>query len=176
MGASTGVTAPARCGKLPAPSRHRSPTLSQSVRGSREPPASVARGSKIWPVRRPRQHGCKHRCDRTRQVRQAARDVAPSLAESLPRLLGVGHGGMRAGAGPLPTDPLARRCLACSAGTLPVPAAPAVAARSVGEADPPGTRLGLRVSAASASTDSSSYTQRVSLFEAPPSVASEVGR
>jgi hypothetical protein len=51
-------------GKLPTPSRHRSPTLTPTVRGSRLTPAAASRCSKICPIDRPRQHVCKHRCDR----------------------------------------------------------------------------------------------------------------
>ena len=69
--------------KPPAPSHHRSPTLSQAVRGSRLTPAAASRCSKICPVHRPRQHACKHRCDRIPKVRQTARAVTPSLSHTL---------------------------------------------------------------------------------------------
>ena len=72
-----------RVGKLPAPSRHRSPALTQAVRGSRLTPAAASRCSKICPVHRPRQHACKHRCDRIPKVRQTARAVTPSLSHTL---------------------------------------------------------------------------------------------
>ena len=82
-GASIGVTGYPRSGKLPAPSRHRSPTLSQAVRGGRLTPAAASRWSKIGPIDRPSQHACKHRCDRIPKVRQTARAVAPSLSHTL---------------------------------------------------------------------------------------------
>ena len=44
----------AKVRKLPASSRHRSPTLSQTVCGSRPTPAAVSRWSKIDPVDHPR--------------------------------------------------------------------------------------------------------------------------
>ena len=68
--------------KLPEPSRHRSPTLSQTVRGSRHSPITVSRWSKIDRVDHPRQHVCKHRCDRITQDQQTARAVAPSLPDT----------------------------------------------------------------------------------------------
>ena len=83
MCASIGVTEYPRSGKLPAPSRHRSPTLSQAVRGGRLTPAAASRWSKIGPIDRPSQHACKHRCDRIPKVRQTARAVAPSLSHTL---------------------------------------------------------------------------------------------
>ena len=51
-----------KVGKLPAPSRHRSPALSQTVRGSRRNPISVSRWSKICPIVQRRQHVCKRPC------------------------------------------------------------------------------------------------------------------
>ena len=54
--------------KLPTPSRYRSPTLSQSVRGSCHTPAAVSRWSKICLIDRPRQCVCKHRHDRIPNV------------------------------------------------------------------------------------------------------------
>ena len=72
-----------RSGNLPAPSRHRSPALSQTVRGSPLTPAAASRWSKIGPIDRPRQHACKHRCDRIPKVRQTARAAAPSLFGTL---------------------------------------------------------------------------------------------
>jgi hypothetical protein len=69
--------------KLPARSRHRSPTRSQTVRGSRHSPITVSRQSKIDRVDRPRQHVCKHLSDRITQGTQAARAVAPSLPDTL---------------------------------------------------------------------------------------------
>jgi hypothetical protein len=72
-----------RSGNLPAPSRHRSPALSQTVRGSPHTPAAASRRSKIGPIDRPRQHACKHRCDRIPKVWQPARAVAPSLSGTL---------------------------------------------------------------------------------------------
>ncbi len=83
MHASIGVTGYPRSGKLPAPSRHRSPARSQTVRGSRLTPAAASRWSKVGPIARPRQHACKHRCDRIPKVRQTARAVAPSLCGTL---------------------------------------------------------------------------------------------
>jgi hypothetical protein len=77
------VTGYPRSGNLPAPSRHRSPALSQTVRGSPHTPAAASRWSKIGPIDRPRQHACKHRCDRIPRVRQTARAVAPSLSGTL---------------------------------------------------------------------------------------------
>ena len=50
-----------RSGNLPAPLCHRSPALSQTVRGSPHTPAAASRWSKIGPIDRPRQHACKHR-------------------------------------------------------------------------------------------------------------------
>ena len=57
-----------KVGKLPTPSRHRSPTLTPTVRGSRLTPAAASRCSKICPIDRPRRHVCKHRCDRRPKV------------------------------------------------------------------------------------------------------------
>jgi hypothetical protein len=76
MCASIFVTGYPRSGKLPAPSRHRSPALSQSVRGSRLTPAAASRWSKICPIDRPRQHVRKHLCDRIPEIRQTARAIA----------------------------------------------------------------------------------------------------
>jgi hypothetical protein len=64
MCASIGVTGYPRSGKLPAPLCHRSPTPIQAVRGGRLTLAAASRCSKICPIDRPRQHVCKHRCDR----------------------------------------------------------------------------------------------------------------
>jgi hypothetical protein len=83
MHTSIVVTGYPRSGNLPAPSRHRSPALSQTVRGSPHTPAAASRWSKIGPIDRPRQHACKHRCDRIPRVRQTARAVAPSLSGTL---------------------------------------------------------------------------------------------
>ena len=83
MHASIGVTGYPRSGKLPAPSHHRSPALSQTVHGSQHTPAAASRWSKIGPIVRPRQHACKHRCDRIPKVRQTARASAPSLSHTL---------------------------------------------------------------------------------------------
>jgi hypothetical protein len=44
----------AKVSELPAPSHHRSPTLSQTVRGSQHTPITVSRWSKIDPVDHPR--------------------------------------------------------------------------------------------------------------------------
>ena len=57
-----------KVGKLPAPSRHRSPTLSQTVRASRYSPITVSRWLKSCPIDRPRQHMCKRRCGRIPKV------------------------------------------------------------------------------------------------------------
>ena len=65
--------------KLPAPSHYRSPTLSQSVRGSRHTPA-VSRWSKICVIDRPRQFVCKHRHDRIPNVSKLP---APSCNRAL---------------------------------------------------------------------------------------------
>ena len=54
--------------KLPAPSRHRSPTLSQTLRASRCSPFTVSRRSKICPIPRPHQHMRKRRCGRIPKV------------------------------------------------------------------------------------------------------------
>ena len=54
--------------KLPAPSRHRPPTLSQTLRASRCSPFTVSRWLKICPIIRPRQHMCKRRCGRIPKV------------------------------------------------------------------------------------------------------------
>ena len=62
-----GATGWPKIGKLPAPSRHRSPTRSQTVRASRHSPITVSRWSRIGRLDRPRQHVCKHRCDRIPQ-------------------------------------------------------------------------------------------------------------
>jgi hypothetical protein len=61
--ASIGVTRIPKVGKLPAPSRHRPPILSQTARDSRHSPTAVSRWSKICPAARPRPLVCKHRCD-----------------------------------------------------------------------------------------------------------------
>ena len=69
--------------KQPASSLHRSPTLSQTVRGQGHSPITVSRWSKIGRVDRLRQLACKHRYDRIAQDRQTARAVAPSLPDTL---------------------------------------------------------------------------------------------
>ena len=83
MRPSIGVTGYRRSGKLPAPLCHRSPTPIQAVRGGRLTPAAASRCSKICSLDRPRQHVCKHRCDRIPKVRQTARAVVPSLSGTL---------------------------------------------------------------------------------------------
>ena len=83
MHTSIGVTGYPRSGKLPAPLCHRSPTPIQAVRGGRLTLAAASRCSKICPIDRPRQHVCKHRCDRIPKVRQTARAVVPSLSGTL---------------------------------------------------------------------------------------------
>ena len=72
-----------KVGKLPAPSRHRSPTLSQTVRVSRHSPMFVSRWSKIGPIVFPRQLVCERRCDRIPKV---GKPPAPShrRADALP--------------------------------------------------------------------------------------------
>ena len=71
--------------KLPTPSHYRSPTLSQSVRGSCHTPAAVSRWSKICLIDRPRQCVCKHRHDRIPNVSKLP---APSRHRALtPRRL-----------------------------------------------------------------------------------------
>ncbi len=67
----------------PASSRHRSPTRSPTVRGSRHSPIAVSRQSKIGRVDRPRQRVCKQLSDRILQGRQTACAVAPSLPHTL---------------------------------------------------------------------------------------------
>ena len=52
----------------PAPSHHRSPTRSQTVRGHGLGPITVSRRSKIGYVDQPRQHACKPQYDRIREV------------------------------------------------------------------------------------------------------------
>ena len=74
---------------LSAPSRHRSPTFSPTVRGSRLTPAAASRCSKICPIDRPRQHVCKHPCDRRPKGRQTALS-APSRHRS-PTLASTAH-------------------------------------------------------------------------------------
>ena len=54
--------------KLPTPSHYRSPTLSQSVRGSCHTPAAVSRWSKVCVIDCPRQCVSKHRHDRIPNV------------------------------------------------------------------------------------------------------------
>ena len=68
MHASIGVTGCPRSGKLPAPSRHRSPALMQTVRGSRLSPTAASRSSKIGRAHDLRQLACKHRCDRIPKI------------------------------------------------------------------------------------------------------------
>ena len=72
-----------KVGKLPAPSRHHSLTISQTVRDSRHSPVSVSRWSKICPTARPRPLVCKHRCDPIPEIGQTARAIAPSLSHIL---------------------------------------------------------------------------------------------
>ncbi len=75
-----------KVGKLPAPSRHRSPTLSQTVRGSRHSPITVSRWLKICPIDRPRKHGCKHRCGRIPKVGKLpapSRHRSPTLSHTV---------------------------------------------------------------------------------------------
>ena len=55
--------------KPPAPSRHRSPTRSQPVRGQRNSRISFYRGSKIGRVERPRHCACNDRRGRNPEVR-----------------------------------------------------------------------------------------------------------
>jgi hypothetical protein len=69
-----------KVGKLPAPSRHRSPTLSQTVRASRHSPITVSPRPKSCPIDRPRKHGCKHRCD---WIPKVGKLPAPSRHRSL---------------------------------------------------------------------------------------------
>ena len=69
--------------KPPAPSRHRSPTRSQPVRGQRNSRISVYRWSKIGRVARSHQYSCKTRGGRNPKVRQTACPVAPSLSATL---------------------------------------------------------------------------------------------
>ena len=63
-----------RCDRIPkisiqpAPSHHRSPTRSQTVRRHGVGPITVSRHSKIGPNNFPRQHACKPRCDRIPEV------------------------------------------------------------------------------------------------------------
>ena len=73
-----------KVGKLPTPSSHRCPTLTPTVRGSRLTLAAASRCSKICPIDRPRQHACKHRCDRVPNVRQAAH-AGPSRSTGVRR-------------------------------------------------------------------------------------------
>ena len=73
----------AKVSKSPAPSHHRSPTLSQAVGRYGHGHVTVSRQSKIGPVTNPRQHASKHRCDRRRQGKQIACAVAPPLTDTL---------------------------------------------------------------------------------------------
>ena len=57
-----------KVGKRPAPSRNRSPTLSQTVRGHRHSPNTVSRCSRVGRVDLPRQHADQHRHDRIPNV------------------------------------------------------------------------------------------------------------
>ena len=54
--------------KQPASSLHRSPTLSQTVRGYGHSPTSASRQSKIGPGNFPSEHACKPRYDRIPEV------------------------------------------------------------------------------------------------------------
>ena len=78
--------------KSPAPSRHRPPALSQTVRGHGHTPAAATRWSKNRPRRpAPRQHVCKHRCDRIAKVRKSpapSRHRSPALSQTV---RGRGH-------------------------------------------------------------------------------------
>jgi hypothetical protein len=76
--------------KQPASSLHRSPTLSQTVRGHGHTPTSASRQSKIGPVDQPRQHACKPRYDRISEVsKQPASSLhrLPTLSQTV-----RGHG------------------------------------------------------------------------------------
>jgi len=80
------VTGYPRSGKLPAPSRRRSPTLSQTARDSRLSPTAVSRWSKIGPIDRPRQHVCKHRRHRIPKVGKLpapSRRRSPTLSQTV---------------------------------------------------------------------------------------------
>ena len=55
-----GATGWPKIGKLPAPSRHRSPTRSQTVRASRHSPITVSRWSRNGRIDCPRQHHVAH--------------------------------------------------------------------------------------------------------------------
>ena len=69
--------------KRPSPSRQRSCTFKQTVRGSRLAPAAASRWSKVCPIDRPHQHVRKHLRDRIPKVRRTARAIAPSLSHTL---------------------------------------------------------------------------------------------
>ena len=75
--ASICVTGYPKIGKLPVPSRHRSPILSQTVRGGQHSPITVSRQSRIRHVNFPCQHACMHRIETHRKQTDCA--VAPSL-------------------------------------------------------------------------------------------------
>jgi hypothetical protein len=77
--ASILVTGYPKIGKLPAPSRHRSPMLSQTLRGSQHSPITVSRQSEIGHVNYPCQHACMHRIETHRKQTDCA--VAPSLSD-----------------------------------------------------------------------------------------------
>jgi hypothetical protein len=68
MCASIGVTGDPRAANCPRRRAialpHSRRLLTPTVRGSRLTPAAASRCSKICPIDRPRQHVCKHRCDR----------------------------------------------------------------------------------------------------------------
>ena len=69
--------------KLPAPSRHRALTPSQTARVSRRSPIIVSGWSKICIIDRPRQVVCKRRCERIPKVGKLPRAVAPSRSDTL---------------------------------------------------------------------------------------------
>ena len=64
--------------KLPAPSRHRALTPSQTARASRRSPISVSRWSKMCPIVQRRQLVCKRPCDWIPKVGKLPLAVSPS--------------------------------------------------------------------------------------------------
>jgi hypothetical protein len=75
-----------RSGNLPAPLRHRSRLLSQTVRRlAQAPPTPFRDGRKIGRVG-PHQHAWNDRGGRNLEVRQPARAIAPSLSQTVRRL------------------------------------------------------------------------------------------
>jgi hypothetical protein len=85
-----GATGLPKISKQPAPSHHRSPTRSQTVRGHGLGPIIASRRSKIGPINSPRQRACKSRCDRIPEV---SKQPAPSHHRSPTRSQTVrGHG------------------------------------------------------------------------------------